>query len=111
MSGYRLPDGVPPDNQQTETKASFVAPETATPGFSRERQPLTSRPGAAPAAAKAAPMQTAPLTRQLGRVPMALAAVTLLVAVISVAGLVMNQNRLPLCSEQPDWNQYNCIPG
>lgn len=118
MSGYRLPDGVPPDNQQTETKPSFVAPDTATPGFAHERKTsedefqnsyndMLAGQTAAPAPATRQPS----VSRRQARFTIALALVVLLFAAVSLGAFLSNQHRLPLCSEQPDWNQYNCIPG
>lgn len=118
MSGYRLPDGVPPDNQQTEAKASFVAPDTATPGFSRERKALensrqksynsalTEQTGAQAAASHRPSVGG----QRQARFTMALATVILAFAAVSIGAFLLSQDRLPLCSEQPDWNQYNCIP-
>ena len=141
MTGGRLPDGVPFDNQtlfgadETADPATgetiFNAPDMATPAFARP-QPRTS-----PAS------DCGEMSKRMARVIVAvededdeeddeaetkdedvlvhgphapatfliLIAIGLVLAALAAYVLSSNQEPRPYCSQQPDWNQYDCIPG
>jgi len=122
MTGSRLPDGVSADNK---AKARFVrsddgdyrAPEMAVPDFARRQAlAMTSKAarsdGAKFAASfedddRSAPAAVPPQVKKLQWI-IAIAAVLAALGVIAIA---MRGETLPLCSSQPDWNQYNCRAG
>ena len=126
-----LPRGIPADNSSLPGEAAFNAPDTATPNFSAEpgRQnstgnfkPFTgeaisagafeeenARGGSgAPSGQDPHHSSGMPLAfRQMATISIA----AVLIAAALVATLLITGNKLPLCSTQPDWNQYDCRQG
>ena len=107
----QLPEGVPADNKPEaafaagpETSSDFSAPETATPRF---EEPDRSPP---PLSSKAAAASRADLmSRQHQNLTLLIAVVALAMAIGGVLLLRSPKAEvLPLCSAQPEWNQYNC---
>ena len=124
---FKLPKGVPASNREAPTQARFVAPDAATPlfvrdglrhapgaGFHEPEKPLGASPEDDDDRKKPAPgarrREGALLIDAAGWPGPAIAAAALLaVAGVIGAALIANSRpALPLCSEQPDWNQYNC---
>ncbi len=133
MSDKALPEGVPPSNDKAELtgERDFIAPNVATPQFAHSAVPGrdarglhasvlnirggerfvedpaddedndgedgNSRPKAQPVNGVHAP----------GAFAIIIAIVLVLAAIASFV-LAQNREPLPLCSEQPSWNQYNC---
>ncbi len=104
----KLPDGVPTDNgaraSLSEASREFTAPNTATPSF--------VEPAAADiklhAGAAKAPRRDL-MSREHQNMTLLIAVVTLAMAIGGVLLLRSpGSDALPLCSEQPEWNQYNC---
>ena len=136
MGRVSLPDGVAPTNEKGAHKETvgFAVPDTATPEFTNpgNRPP---RPRAAKTdpprlkngrfhrfeeddedddddkRRKKDPIQIVHGPHAPGPVIL-LVAIGLVLAALAAFVIVRNQpNELPLCSEQPDWNQYNCRAG
>lgn len=134
MRDDQLPEGVPASNTEKPTTikreaTSFAAPDMATPSFAR-KEPFahntaseTMRNNDTVAAHRilrgAAEVQTAEsassIAQKARRSKVFSARQTVLFAGILVllgalgAGVMLNRSGpLPLCAEQPDWNQYNC---
>ncbi len=138
MSRVQLPEGVAPSNEKktfdaapAEGKADFVAPDMATPAYAREdKESRFNRTvhekhevyervveedddeedeeeiGRGPRE------ETYPLNATHGpSVLHILIAISFLLLVL--AGIVVAKNRqtTPYCSDLPEWNQYNCLPG
>ena len=142
MTGGRLPDGVPFDNQtlfggdKTADPATgepgFKAPDMATPAFARQLLPTSPASG------------SDEMSKRMARVIVAiedddddddeeeaetksedvlvhgphapapfliLIAIGLVLAALAAYVLSSNQEPQPYCSQQPEWNQYDCIPG
>jgi len=116
-----LPEGVRPDNDEpARTHAGYTAPDMATPRFA-----------AAPAGAPSLNASARRIVRERveeiieeedddddddsGHRPSngkSSAALMIAIAAILLALLAlvfsMNRGQTPLCSSQPEWNQYNC---
>ncbi len=119
MTGSRLPDGVPADNSaksfSDDDRQNYAAPDMATPKF--------TRPGGAPAE-EARPQAAFNANTfedadddQIRMLPGSINPVMMFVVLALVIGLIgalafMNSRPgLPLCSTQPEWNQYDCRAG
>ena len=125
MTHSKLPAGVPADNQ-TKTNAEGPAsapPEMAVPRFANN----------APRASGDGPAQTAPAQFRRGlefeddvetspvraqrRIPGPAKNLSIMIAIVALIGalgaalFMMNGDKMPLCSTQPEWNQYNCRTG
>lgn len=118
MTDRDLPVGVPPDNQG-KSKGSFQAPDMATPQFAAEETPLDH------AAASTTRKEYKERVRLDddddddiisfpsiggGNTLLYLAIAAILAALLAII-VMNNRSGLPLCSDQPDWNQYNCRTG
>lgn len=126
----RLPPGVPESNERQD----FSAYQQPAPSF--DRPPDPARAPASDAASlfrePSAPADDDDQDRRrderrrppavdrsdiagMGGLGLSNQAILLLIGLIFVgltAYLVMkNREPVPLCSEQPEWNQYNCRPG
>lgn len=132
MNRVSLPEGVFPTNDESafSDSASFQAPDTATPNFSK-------RPPDGPRDVSAKPafqLKSRSSDRFVEddqdeddedknddviivhghHAPgplIILIAIGLVLAALAAFVMVRNQQPVPLCSEQPDWNQYNCRAG
>lgn len=125
MSRFDLPEGVPADNEDLKAGVRFSAPDMATPGFAKSR----SEPGAEFSRvvvvvdeddekeedeAKPALKKADDDDRIDFKLPMPVMIVGgAAVALVAFAYLVSGQKvePQPYCSQQPEWNQYDCIPG
>lgn len=123
MTHSKLPDGVPADNEAKQRFAAsgegeYRAPDMATPNYAREKTPAAAPAAVERAGSKfsattfedderTAPAAIPPQVRKLQWF-IAIAAVLAALAVLAIA---MSGESLPLCSSQPDWNQYNCRAG
>ncbi len=135
MSRFKLPDGVPPDNQtgnQTsnrtgaafspsdKTGGAYQAPDMATPQYSKPVHEAAKHDDKTRRVMRG---QFSEIVREdegdedikiLPARAGGIALITLIAAVLAALGaiVVMNSRQeIPLCSEQPEWNQYNCRPG
>ncbi|WP_425408956.1 hypothetical protein [Hyphococcus sp.] len=135
-----LPDGVAPSNAKSAQRdaVKFTVSDTAVPGFSAGGAKITPRnlqvTKQAPASSsrfyrfeedddeddedKNADKKRAPDPFHLSHAPHApgpmaiLVAIGLVLAALTAFVAMRNQPEpLPYCSEQPDWNQYNCRIG
>ena len=106
----QLPEGVPADNKPEaafasgpETSSDFSAPETVTPRFEdTDQSPSLSSKAAAASRADL-------MSRQHQNLTLLIAVVALAMAIGGVLLLRSPKAEvLPLCSTQPEWNQYNC---
>ncbi len=106
-----LPDGVPPDNaasgRRIEVKADYVAPDTATSSF------VERSSGDAPNFAEAAKAPRRDLmSREHQNLTLLIAVVALAMAIGGVLLLRTPKSEMaPVCSSQPEWNQFNCRAG
>ena len=133
MSRFELPEGVSPTNQKPlKDSAAFAVPEVAAPIFARGMETETH--------AKTIHEKREVYERVVeedddddddddkradddedflhghdhGGRPnflMLIFAIALLAAALAVIVIVNNRQLTPLCSTQPEWNQYNCRPG
>ena len=104
-----LPDGIPSDNNQSrqDTNATFAAPDTATPSF--VEQPTRDTPKFAETA-KASRRDL--MSREHQNLTLVIAVVALAMAIGGVLLLrTPKSEMLPVCSSQPEWNQFNCRAG
>lgn len=104
----KLPEGVPMDNgvRQTpsETSRDFSAPNTATPSFV-EPAPTSRTVSTQTVKARGRDL----MSREHQNMTLLIAVVTLAMAIGAVLLLRSPRSEaLPLCSEQPEWNQFNC---
>lgn len=122
MSRVELPEGVAPTNEKT----SFQTPDVATPDFARTPQESLK------------PKTVREKHETYERVVeedeedededdedhlihvhgphgpgqlVLMIAIALLLAALAVFVFMSNRQETPLCSEQPEWNQYNCRAG
>ncbi len=111
-----LPAAVPTDNSDgpgaTGDNADFSAPDTATPNFAGSKTRPLPPAGAAPAD----PLQQSsgrrdPLSRDKQNLTILIAIVALAMALAAVFRVYNPKETMPPCSEQPEWNQYNCRSG
>lgn len=136
MGRVSLPEGVAPTNEKSaHGDARFAVPDTAIPDFAIS-ETRTTPPAAMQAEPpqlksrrfyrfeeddeddeeedkrrKKDPVQIAHGAHAPGPVAI-LVAIGLVLAALAAFVIARNQpGSLPLCSEQPDWNQYNCRPG
>lgn len=133
MSRSNLPEGVAPDNEPLVSNPSFsdgvtgapdfTAPDIATPGFVRSNlmRSNATRPDAALSAHTHAtghheiiedddkPIKLLPGGGMSVAIIIAIA--LLLLSFATVLYAVNNRQTMPLCSSQPEWNQYNCRAG
>jgi len=123
MTSGRLPDAVPPDNSARARFAggdeAYRAPEMAVPLFAGRRTaaPDMAQLGTAQRAA-ATPFEdddagySGPSSVP-GPARLWSYAVGAIILVLGLAAffIAITGNNLPLCSSQPDWNQYNCRMG
>lgn len=128
MSKIRLPDGVPADNETRSfsggaREADFAAPDMATPRFSQCASDY-SRVVVVVDEDEDADEEDGVVVRKteeddddeivFPKPPMPWMVVGgVAVALVALAYIVSNKNvePQPYCSQQPEWNQYNCIPG
>jgi len=104
----KLPDGVPMDNDarafQHKTVQDFSAPNTATPSFV---EPAQSGRTLNADAVKTRGRDL--MSREHQNITLLIAVVTLAMAIGGVLLLRSPKSEaLPLCSAQPEWNQFNC---
>ena len=128
----KLPDGVPETNAPIQNRASFSAPDMATPSFSqagddaatyrevRERREVFERTtvnddddddeNSENSGAKSADANDDPYDAPIlaGNVWSWLIGVLAVFSVIVVIASLGGQAAKPLCADQPSWNQYNC---
>lgn len=125
----QLPDGVSPTN---DVNKSFSAPDVATPKFNAGNYKSKSKSAASVSdgnnidpkrfRGKAAGEEIyedeyvsdedsanagAP-RRKAAKNSLLIAGVILLFAALGAIIVMNNRGKLPLCSDQPEWNQYNC---
>lgn len=133
MTRFRLPEGVPADNQTKvfSTGASsgggvrntlFEAPDMATPKFAHPSTDYSrvvvvvdedeDEDGEAEVVVKKEEDDDDAIDFALPPKPW-LVVGGIAIALIALSFLVANKNvePQPYCSQQPEWNQYNCIPG
>lgn len=130
MSRPTLPAGVPADNQtQGQTKGqakgkgqapAFVPPEMATPRFAASDAPPDAV-APSPRRQYAVPSEYEDDVEDGGRrrppMPPAARPLMIMVAIVALVGALgaiifaMSREKLPLCSDLPEWNQYNCRVG
>lgn len=103
-----LPDGVPSFNAAPEESAAddapYVAPNTATPHFGVREKADSAR-----LADGAKARRRDLMSREHQNMTLLIAVVALAMAIGGV--LLLRSPRaemLPLCSSQPEWNQFNC---
>lgn len=124
MTKIDLPEGVPADNQ---TKASFgggdfEAPDMATPSFAREKpafdhkakrivreeyEEIVEEDDDEDDDRHLRPRNDPPNNNGLA----IMIAITALFAALVAIVIANSRSDLPLCSSQPEWNQYNCRAG
>ena len=125
MSRSDLPEGVAPDNSPKSSFSSademtpeFTAPDMATPEFAKPMRPHMDAKMDAHAqhvvhhevaGEDEPPIKLFPSGSMTVAVIIALA--LLLVGFATVIYAANNRQTLPLCSTQPEWNQYNCRAG
>ena len=133
MSRFELPEGVPADNQAKvfsngvssdggQRDASFAAPDMATPRFAQSSAGYSrvvvvvdedeEEDGEAEVIVKRDEDDDDDIAFALPPKPW-LVVGGIAIALIALSFLVANKNvePQPYCSQQPEWNQYNCIPG
>jgi len=138
MARSDLPDGVPPDNSAMKTTARFSPAPLGETGGDELAVPVTSIPLFPTAENHAAPPR---IDKSLTRIiidveddddeddknkddddgaiihpPHISAQVLIIIAIgfllAGFAAYALSQDTsMPRCSDQPDWNQYNCQPG
>ena len=136
MGRSELPEGVPPTNKvlakvlaktladenSVNEKSNFAAPDMASPAFLSSTQPgskANSIPGQADFAAQTANGEmTREGNRGAGRSskiqPTQIIIMIVLAGLLTALAAVIFANArapMPLCSEQPSWNQHNCRAG
>lgn len=104
----KLPDGVPMDNgvrQKLSAPAQdYSAPDTATPSFV-EPAAASRTLGAETVKSRGPDL----MSREHQNITLLIAVVTLAMAIGGVLLLRSPKSEaLPLCSAQPEWNQFNC---
>ncbi len=124
MTRIDLPEGVPADNQ---IKASFdgdkfEAPDMATPSFAREKpafdhkakrivreeyEEIVEEDDDEDDGDRPRPRVDPPNHNGLA----IMIAITALFAALGAIVIANSRSDLPLCSSQPEWNQYNCRAG
>ncbi len=126
MNRLNLPDGVAPDNSpkssfssDDERASGFNAPDMATPEFARSALRSTDANAHAhlvvqnqveqTVEVEGAPIRLLPTGSMTVAIIVALA--LLLVGFATVIYAANNRQSQPLCSSQPEWNQYNCRAG
>ncbi len=107
----KLPDGVAIDNgarpSRGEPSRDYVAPNTATPTF-RKPPVADNRLNASDVKAPRRDL----MSREHQNLTLMIAVVTLAMAIGGVLLLRTPKSEvLPLCSSQPEWNQFNCRAG
>ncbi|WP_428409545.1 hypothetical protein [Hyphococcus sp.] len=122
MSRFELPEGVPADNEGLKARARFSAPDMATPSFAKPSADFSrvvvvvdedeDEDGEAKVIAKKEDEDDDAVAFSLPPRPW-LVVGGIAVALIALSYIVANKNvePQPYCSQQPEWNQYNCIPG
>ncbi len=125
MTRNSLPAGVPADNQKPKgADGTAVGPqEMAVPRFAGEPPQERSDPGVD--AIKESYTRALEFEddvqsggpRPQPRMPASVKKLSLMIAIVALIGalgavLAMSgRNKLPLCADQPAWNQYNCRAG
>ncbi|NOX95256.1 MAG: hypothetical protein GXP04_09240 [Alphaproteobacteria bacterium] len=129
MAKTELPEGITPDNNSRSSMSDgeFLAPDMATPHYShslRKFMPRIDDAVANTATHRAAQdeydedddevmsVRSRPASTQ-GSSNFLMIVIFIIAVFAMGAGVFMikNQNTLPLCSSQPDWNQFNCRAG
>jgi hypothetical protein len=121
MSRPKLPEGVPPDNQTkarlSADNADFYAPETAAPRFfvSNKLASKVSPEAASRNSAHARPFEdddaafsAHPSVSLSMRLWAYIVGAVILVLGLGAFFMAIAGDSLPLCANQPEWNQYNC---
>jgi len=124
MSRFELPEGVPADNEGLKAKARYAAPDMATPDFARPSADFSrvvvvvdeedDEEGVSDIVVKKESDDEDDAAIEFPMPPMPwLIAGSAAVALVALAFIISNDRvePQPYCSQQPDWNQYNCIPG
>lgn len=115
MTENQLPEGVPADNTKMSagepgpsgrsSASGQVLPDMATPHFSHDR---VSAPVALEERGKASPPAR---SRDKDNLTILIAVVALSMALGAIFMIYKPRENMPLCSELPEWNQYNCRVG
>lgn len=104
----QLPAGVPADNVMPTdaSAASFsVMPETASPRFDRSLP--DQGPTFGSASERSVPRSDL-MSKERQNITILIAVVALAMALAAVFRIANPSDPMPACSEQPDWNQFNC---
>lgn len=103
-----LPEGVAPDNGGRKVAyeaREFAAPNVAAPQFAEDGPARQSAFAESAAVSERRDL----MSREHQNITLLIAVVTLAMA---IAGIMLLRSpkieTLPLCSNQPEWNQYNC---
>ena len=125
-----LPDGVPASNQEAPdgrasfSASAFKAPDMATPRFAQKRKPAqgaeqgSEHASGVGLAATRRPLQSLDPAQAVDGAPprrtwlspgqtILFAAILILLGALGVS-VILSGGGLPLCADQPQWNQYNC---
>lgn len=122
MTRISLPAEVPADNRSKPgvgDDACFAPPEMAVPRFAGEVEKPRKTAPAVPARQDYAPSEyedddEEDRPRARSQPPTQARNLTMMIVIVSLIGLLgvivfaAGGKPLPLCSEQPEWNQYNC---
>lgn len=107
-----LPDGVPVDNSgkasyEADSK-EFSVPDVATPNLADRRDANVSRTVLLENNENSVSTRSDMMSRERQNLVLVIAVVTLALALTAVLRLYSPKESMPLCAEQPEWNQYNC---
>lgn len=124
MRDDQLPEGVPASNDEKSTAkkqgaASFAAPDMATPQFPRETASEASQnndkrgyrvlQSIDDVQSHASVIQKSSRPKALpARQTILFAGILILLGALGAGVMMSRGGPVPLCAEQPDWNQYNC---
>lgn len=118
MGRVKLPDGVPADNQSLSLTKSDEpnVPDVATPGFSetQNKSTATTKPNFDGQRFAQGPVKSHGLPNDDDDEPVIPVWVLITIAIVfllvglSAYLISHNSQPMPLCADQPEWNQYNC---